>query len=57
MWPGGGGGGGLNRSEPSSDDEWGHILKIIANYEDDYLKISYLNKTMLFLSSERLSLS
>ena len=56
MWPRGR----LNRSEPSSDDEWRHSLKMMVNYEDDYKNThtpSYRNKTMLFLSSERLSLS
>ena len=28
----------LNHSEPSSDDEWGHSLEMMVNYEDDYLK-------------------
>ena len=36
--------------------DWGHGFKIIVNYEDDYLKHHYVNKTMLFLSSERLNL-
>ena len=43
----------------TSGDDWGHSLKIFVNYKDDYLKHHnfYVNKTMLFLSSERLSLS
>ena len=36
----------------ASDDDWGHSLKMIVNYEDGYLK-HHVNKTMLFLSSER----
>ena len=47
----------LNRSELSSDDEWGDSFKLMVDYEDDYLKKTYLNKTMLFLISERFSLS
>ena len=39
-----------------SGDDWGHSFNIIVNYEDDYLKHHYVNKTMLFLSSERLNL-
>ena len=34
MWPRGR----LNSSEPSSDDELGHSLKIMVNYGDDYIK-------------------
>ena len=42
----------------ASDDDWGHSLKMMVNnYEDDYLKTSYLNKTMLFLSSKSFSQS
>ena len=34
MWPMGK----LKRSEPSNDYEWGESLKLMVNYEDDYLK-------------------
>ena len=32
-----------------SGDDWGHSLKIIVNYEDDYLKHHNVNRTVLFL--------
>ena len=38
----------LNRFEPSSDDEWRHSLKMMVNYEDDYLKNIISNKTFFF---------
>ena len=34
MWPRGR----LNRSEPSIDDEWGHSVKVMVIYENDYVK-------------------
>ena len=48
MWPTGR----LNRSEPSSDDEWRHSLKMMVNYEDDYKKkiISKQNHVVVFSS-------
>ena len=54
MWPRGR----LNRCEPSSDDEWEHSLKLMLNYEDDYLKKKIISKQNdVVHSSERLSLS
>ena len=53
MWPMGR----LNRSEPSSHDEWGHSFKMIVNYEDDYLKNNIISKQnhVVFLAPKSLA--